>query len=162
MNMQLRPVKRLATIAVMALSALLSLTFTAGAAFAEFRQTLDVVTVGFEGPSSRAEKQYVYSRGTPLEIVVSIEGWYKVRDAQGALVWVERKAVGERSNVQVIAPIADVHTAPDAISPVLFRVEQGVIFQLVTPPSATTGLYAQVRHRDGQSGYLRIDALFGL
>jgi SH3 domain protein len=130
--------------------------------FADFRQTVDAATIGFEGPSTRATKQFVYSRGTPFEVVVTIEGWYKVRDAQGALVWVERKAMAERTNVQVGANPADVHAAPDAASAILFRADSGVLMQLVSPPNAASGLYAQVKHRDGTLGYVRVDTVFGL
>lgn len=134
----------------------------ASIAFADFRQTIDTATIGFEAPSLRADKQYLYPRGTPLEIVVSIEGWYKMRDSQGALAWIERKAVGERNTVQVGANQADVHAGPDAVSPVLFRADVGVLLQLLAPPNATTGLYAQVKHRDGTVGYVRVDTVFGL
>jgi SH3-like domain-containing protein len=136
---------------------------TATAWAQDFKQTNEAATIGFEGPSTRATKQYLYSRGTPLEILVQIEGWYKVRDAQGALVWVERKALAERSNVQVKpGAAADVFANTDANSPVAFRVDGGLLLTLVAPPSAATGAFAQIRHRDGQSGYMRLDSLFGL
>ena len=139
-----------------------SLCLIAGAAHAEFRQTSADATVAFEGPSARATRQYIYSRGTPVEIVVQIEGWLKVRDAQGALAWVEKKALIERSNVQVKTPAADVLVAPDAASPIVFRAESGVLLTLVTPQPPNAGAWAQVRHRDGQVGFVRVDTLFGL
>ncbi len=133
-----------------------------GAAHADFRQTSEVATVAFEGPSAKATKQFIYSRGTPVEVVVQIEGWVKVRDAQGTLAWVEKKALVERSNVQVKVPSADALVSPDAASPIVFRAENGVLLQLVTPQPANAGAWAQVRHRDGQTGFVRLDALFGL
>ena len=134
----------------------------AGMAHADFRQTSDVATVAFEGPSAKATKQFIYSRGTPVEVVVQIEGWVKVRDVQGTLAWVERKALAERTNVQVKAPSADVLAAPDAASPIIFRAENGVLLQLVTPQPPNAGAWAQVRHRDGQTGFVKLEALFGL
>ncbi|MCS6995855.1 MAG: SH3 domain-containing protein [Casimicrobiaceae bacterium] len=131
----------------------------ASALAAEFRQTIEPVTISYEGPSTRANKQFLYSRGTPLEVVVQIEGWVKVRDAQGALTWVERRALGERTQVQVITPLAEVLAAPDPAAAVLYRAEAGLLLTLVAPPS---GRYAQVRHRDGTTGFIRTDALFGL
>jgi SH3-like domain-containing protein len=129
----------------------------------EFKQTNEAATIGYEGPSSRATKQFIYSRGTPLEVLVSIEGWYKVRDSQGALVWIERRALGERTNLQVKPNVsADVFASPDANSPVAFRVDGGVLLTLVASPSPATGPFAQVRHRDGQTGFVRVDSVFGL
>lgn len=133
-----------------------------GAAHAEFRQTVDVATVAFEGPSAKAARQYLYPRGTPLEVVVQIEGWVKVRDVQGELVWLERKSLGTRTNVVVKTPVADVYAAPDVASPIVFRAENGVTLQLVTPQPADAGAWTQVRHRDGQVGFMRMDTLFGL
>ena len=131
-------------------------------AHADFRQTSADATVAFEGPSAKATKQYLYSRGTPVEVVVQIEGWLKVRDAQGALAWVEKKALVDRTNVQIKSPIADALAAPDVASPIVFRAENGVLLTLVTPQPPNSGAWAQVRHRDGQVGFVRVDALFGL
>jgi SH3-like domain-containing protein len=139
-----------------------ALSLIAGAANADFRQTSADATIAFEGPSAKATKQYLYSRGTPVEVVVQIEGWLKVRDAQGALAWVEKKALTDRTNVQIKSPTADALAAPDAASPIVFRAESGVLLTLVTPQPPNTGAWAQVRHRDGQVGFVRVDALFGL
>ena len=133
-----------------------------GVAHADFRQTTDNATVAFEGPSAKATKQFIYSRGTPVEVVVTIEGWVKVRDATGTLAWIERKALGERSNVQVKSAIADIYAAPDANSPILFRADSGVLLLIVTPQPPNAGAWTQVRHRDGQTGFVRLDSVFGL
>jgi len=139
-----------------------SLLGATGVAHADFRQTTDVATVAYEGPSAKATKQFIYSRGTPVEVVVTIEGWVKVRDASGTLAWIERKGLGERSNVQVKSAIADIYTAPDAASPILFRADSGVLLQIVTPQPPNAGAWTQVRHRDGQTGFVRLDSVFGL
>lgn len=139
-----------------------ALSVTSGAAHADFRQTSADATIAFEGPSAKATRQYLYSRGTPVEVVVQIEGWLKVRDAMGALSWVEKKALTERTNVQIKSPTADALATPDAASAIVFRAESGVLLTLVTPQPPNAGAWAQVRHRDGQVGFVRMDALFGL
>ena len=145
-----------------ALFTALLVALMAGVAHADFRQTSEVATVAFEGPSARATRQFIYSRGTPVEVVVQIEGWVKVRDAQGTLAWLEKKALTDRTNVQVKAPTAEAYASPDAASAIVFRAENGVLLQLVTPQPPSAGAWAQVRHRDGQTGFVRLDALFGL
>jgi len=139
-----------------------ALGVTSGTAHADFRQTSADATIAFEGPSAKANRQYLYSRGTPVEVVVQIEGWLKVRDAMGALTWVEKKALTDRTNVQIKSPTADALATPDAASPIVFRAENGVLLTLVTPQPPNAGAWAQVRHRDGQVGFVRMDALFGL
>ena len=131
-------------------------------AHADFRQTTDNATVAYEGPSARATKQFIYSRGTPVEVVVTIEGWVKVRDASGTLAWIERRALGDRNNVQVKSAIADIYASPDAASPILFRADSGVLLQIVAPQPPNAGAWTQVRHRDGQTGFVRLDSVFGL
>ena len=42
-------------------------------------------------PSVKSKKLYVVNRGYPLEVVVVVEGWSKVRDASGELAWIETK-----------------------------------------------------------------------
>ena len=46
---------------------------------------------------------FVASRYMPVEIVVSIEGWVKVRDQAGDLAWVEKNALSELRTVVVTA-----------------------------------------------------------
>jgi SH3-like domain-containing protein len=158
--MKIRALKLCASVTPVAIG--IALGLTTGAAHADFRQTSADATVAFEGPSAKATRMWLYSRGTPVEVVVQIEGWLKVRDAQGALAWVERRALSERSNVQIKPPTADILATPDAASPIVFRAESGVLLTLVTPQPPNTGAWAQVRHRDGQVGFVRLDALFGL
>ena len=81
---------------------------------------------------------------------------------QGALAWVEKKALTDRTNVQIKSPMAVALVAPDVASPIVFRAETGVLLTLVTPQPPNAGAWAQVRHRDGQVGFVRVDALFGL
>jgi SH3-like domain-containing protein len=155
-------VSHITRLAGLVIVGLLGAAGATGVVHADFRQTTDSATIAYEGPSAKATKQFIYSRGTPVEVVVNIEGWVKVRDATGMLAWIERKALGERSNVQVKLPTADVYSAPDAASPVLFRADNGVLLQIVVPQPANAGAWTQVRHRDGQTGFVRLDSVFGL
>ena len=50
----------------------------------EFR-SINAATVLYDAPSARGGKLFVIKRDTPVEVVVSLEGWSKVRDAQGGL-----------------------------------------------------------------------------
>jgi SH3-like domain-containing protein len=126
----------------------------------DVRATLEAATILFDAPSLKGQKQFILSRDTPVEIIVQIEGWSKVREAGGAIAWVERKALGERKHLQVKNAYADILTAPDAASSLSFRAEQNVLLQIAEP--STTPGWVKVRHRDGQQGFVRIESVFGL
>src|SRR5690606_12728066 len=55
----------------------------------EFLSIASPVAILYDAPSLSAEKLYVASMNLPVEVVVKVEGWVKVRDSNGYLVWVE-------------------------------------------------------------------------
>lgn len=112
----------------------------------------------FDAPSQKARPLWVIARGTPVEVVVSLEGWVKVRDASGDLAWVERRALADRRMLIVTARGAEVRSQADAAAPLVFAADKDVLLEFVEPgPSG----WAKVRHRDGQSGFVRINQVWG-
>ena len=75
---------------------------------ADFRTTADAPTVLYDAPSSRARPQFVFGRDVPLEVLVSVEGWTKVRDVSGTIGWIANKSLAERRVLQVRVASADV------------------------------------------------------
>ena len=65
------------------LGAVLVPLLAAGANAAEFRSVADSAAVLYDAPSAKATKLYVVGRSYPLEIVVGLGGWTKIRDAGG-------------------------------------------------------------------------------
>ncbi len=130
---------------------------------AEFRSAVGPATILYDGPSLKARPVVVVGRDYPLEVIVSVEGWHKVRDATGELAWVERRAVAERRSVMVRVPVAEVRSGPDPSAPVVFQAEQGVLLELAdagaSPPPPG---WLSVRHRDGQSGFIRLQNVWGV
>ena len=135
-------------------------------ATAEFRATADAAAVLYDAPSAKAKPLFVLGRDTPLEVIVPLEGWVKVRDAAGTIGWIDRKALTERRSVVVRVAVADVLASPDPAAAVVFRAEQRVLLELAEPAAtaATTATpgWVKVKHRDGQSGFVRIAQVFGL
>jgi SH3-like domain-containing protein len=117
------------------------------------------VTILYDAPSKMGKKLFLIRRYTPVEVVVGLEGWVKVRDVDGALAWVEKKALAERRTVLVTADRAQIRqTAADSAA-LAFEAEKGVALELLEP--AVAG-WAKVRHRDGSVGYLRVNQVWGL
>ena len=148
--------------ALCATFALFSLTVLA----AEYRATADPATILYDAPSTRAKPLFVFGRDVPVETLVSVEGWTKVRDMAGTIGWIANKSLTEKRMLVVRAQMAEVRASPEDSAPVVFRVEQSVLLELAEPatsPVATASPgWVKVRHRDGQTGFLRVSQVFGL
>jgi SH3-like domain-containing protein len=139
-------------------SAALVLAFCAAPAAAlDFRSVAENAVILYDGPTTKSSKLFVVNKGYPLELVVSVEGWTKVRDANGAFSWVETKQLTEKRTVMVKVPMAEVRVKPDESAPIAFQAQQNVLLDLVN----VSGGWIQVRHRDGGTGYVRAQQVWG-
>ncbi len=126
---------------------------------ADFRSIAEPAVVMYDAPSLRSKKLFVVSQFYPVEVMVSIENWAKVRDATGELSWVEKKALSEKRTVLVRVNLADVRQTADEKSPLAFQVREGVALELAEVGASG---WIKVRHRDGQSGFMRNSQVWGL
>ena len=124
----------------------------------EFRSVAENAAVLYDAPSARAKKLYVVNRGYPVEVVVVVAGWIKVRDASGELTWIESKFLADKRTVMVKVPLAQIHQSADDSAPVVFQAQQNVILELV---DVTSGGWLRVKHRDGQSGFVKVTQVWG-
>ena len=136
-----------------------ALTAAATVCAADFRSVGDMAAILYDAPSIKAKKRFILGRGYPVEVVVSVEGWTKIRDAGGELAWIENKNLNERRTVLVKPALADVRASADDKAPLVFQAEQNVVLDL--NDLSGTG-WARVTHRDGQSGYIKVTAVWGL
>jgi len=126
---------------------------------AEFRSVAENAVVLYDAPSVKAKKRYILGRGYPVEVVVVVEGWTKIRDAGGELAWIETRSLSERRSVMVKTALADVRTAAEDKAPLAFQAEQNVLLDL----NELTGTgWARVTHRDGQTGYIKVSVVWGV
>lgn len=132
---------------------------SAAAAAAEFRSVSAGAAVLYDAPSVKAKKLYVMSRDYPVEVVVVVEGWTKVRDATGDLTWIESRHLGTNRTVLVKARLADVRASAADNAPLVFQAEQNVVLNLL---ELSGGGWVRVAHRDGSSGYIRTGQVWGL
>jgi SH3-like domain-containing protein len=146
--------------------ALLAAALPTLAPAAEYRSVAEPAVVLYDAPSAKAKGLFVLGRDVPLEVLVTLDGWVKVRDATGTIGWVDRKATGERRTLVVRAPLAEVRAGPEDAAPLVFRAEQNVLLELAEPAASLAATanpgWVKVSHRDGQSGYVRVTQVFGL
>ena len=139
------------------LALLAAAPLAAGAA--EFRALGDRPAVLYDAPSVKADRLFVASRHYPFEVLVKLDQWTKVRDANGEVAWVENKALGDRQTVVVTVPLADVRAAPSAQSALVFEAYKQVLLEITEAPADG---WVRVRHRDGQQGYIRLSHVWGV
>ena len=76
---------------------------TAGAAQAiEFRSLTEAAIV-YDAPSTEGRRLFILRPGTPVEIVVTLDQWIKVREPSGSLSWIERRVLAKRRTLLVTA-----------------------------------------------------------
>jgi SH3-like domain-containing protein len=124
----------------------------------EFKSVGAAPAIMYDAPSVKGRKVFVAPRGMPVEVVLSYGEWNKVRDASGDLAWVEAKALTSKRHLVVTAASARVRASAEEAAPVVFTVDKGVLLEMVDP--AVSG-WVKVRHRDGQSGYVRAAEVWG-
>ena len=136
------------------------------ASAADYRTTAEAPTLLYDAPSAKSRPLFVYGRDVPLEVVVVVEGWTKTRDVGGAFGWIPNKSLSDKRMLLVRVPVAEIRANPDDGSPLVFRAEQNVMLDLAesaaSPGTTATPGWVKVRHRDGQSGYVRVNQVFGL
>ena len=126
---------------------------------------VDFKTVGaapvilYDAPSSKGGKLYVAPRGMPLEVVLSYGEWVKVRDASGEMAWTEAKGLSAKRNVVARAANLKVRASPDDTASAIILVDKGVLLEMSEQPSSG---WVKVRHKDGQSGYVKTSEVWGL
>ncbi len=147
-----RPTKRFAALLAAAL-------LPGWAAAMDFRAVTAERAILFDAPSLQAKKLYVAGKYYPVEVLVSLDDFVKVRDSAGDLFWIEKKNLGGMRTVVVTAPRADIRQAPDKSAPLVFQAERAVALELLEAGSSG---WAKVRHPDGASGYVAVAQVWGL
>jgi len=125
----------------------------------EFRSVGENATPMYDAPSVKANKLFVASRFYPVEVIVLVDNWIKVRDAAGDLSWVEKKTLSDTRTVVVSAALADVRQRPEDGAPLAFQARLGVALEIV---ELSASPWVKVRHRDGQTGFVRANQVWGL
>jgi SH3-like domain-containing protein len=139
--------------------AFLVLALSASSALALDYRTVTEAAAMYDAPSAKAKPQFVVRPGTPVELVVSLEGWSKVRDSKGDLAWIEKKYLAEKRNVIVRSDRIQVRVAAEDKAALVFEAERDVVLELV---EAAPGGWVKVKHRDGQIGFVKAPQVWGL
>jgi SH3-like domain-containing protein len=136
---------------------LLGLATALPAAAIDYRSVVEPALM-YDAPSQQGKPLYAIARGTPVEAVVVLDAWVKVRDAKGELAWLEKRLLSEKRTLLVKADRAQVRAQPDDTAPLAFEAERDVLLDFLEP--GPTG-WVKVRHRDGQQGFVKTVQVWG-
>ena len=128
------------------------------AAATQFVSIGDKPAILYDALSVKANKLFILSRNYPLEVLVKLDKWTKVRDC-GRRHRLGRKYLAGRQTI--CAGIGNHGRNPcgrPAGANVVFEAQRGVLLEVTAP--AADGWLA-VRHRDGQSGFVRATQVWG-
>ncbi|MBL8517089.1 MAG: hypothetical protein JNM76_08975 [Betaproteobacteria bacterium] len=129
------------------------------ASAAEFRSIGDRPAVMHDAPATKAVKLHILGPMQPVEVVVKLDKWSKVRDFSGEFAWVESGTLVDKRHVVVSVPNAEARVQPRLAAALAFEAKRGVVLELTGAP---VDGFAPVKHRDGSAGFIAISQLWGL
>lgn len=113
----------------------------------------------YDAPSQKAKPLFAIAAGTPVEAVVTLDAWVKVRDPKGDLSWIEKRHLSQTRTVMVKTERAQVHVQADEKSPIVFEAAKDIVLEWLEPGPLG---WARVKHRDGQTGFVKSTQVWGL
>ena len=143
------------------IAALLPVTlavFGTAAQAVDFRSVWPGPAVMYDAPGLRSKKVFIAPAGMPVELVLSNGDWSRVRDAGGDLAWIESKYLSNKRTLVVEVPQATARASASDTAAVVFSASKGVVLELAEPVSSG---WIKVRHRDGETGYVKASDVWG-
>ena len=136
-------------------------------AFASFFVQADFISVKskqailFEGPSNTTEKMFIVTEGYPLEVLVNLKDWKKVKDHNGKISWIEAKNTQDERTVLILKENTVIFNQANDKSHKLANVEKFVVLKLNS--AMLIGEWAQVKTQiEGLVGFVNSTEVWGL
>ena len=146
------------TLRLLTKSTLAALLLASSAVHAlDIRSAVRHGVIMYQAPQDSSKKLFVLSRNTPLEVLSESDTWLRVRDRDGTLAWMHKADLSSKHFVAAIKPV-DVRQQADLSSPVVLHADKDVLFELLDNNRAG---WLKVKHRDGATGFVRIEEVWG-
>jgi SH3-like domain-containing protein len=126
----------------------------------EFRSVAINKAILYDAPSTEAKKLYLLGNGYPVEVIVNLGEWIKVRDHFGSLSWVQSSQLSTKRTALIVTDQAELKQSDDDGAALMANFEKDVVVE-VLPATAKSG-WVKVKHRDGATGFVRSTALWGI
>lgn len=153
--------KSIASAARVVVSAAILLATSQSALAVDYVSVATAATL-YDAPSVKAKPRYVIARDTPVEQVVVVGAWVKVRDSAGDLLWIEKSMLSPKRTVIVRGERVKVRQVADEQAALVFEAEHDVVLDVVEPVVQGVAGWAKLKHRSGQIGYAKAKEVWGL
>lgn len=125
----------------------------------DFRSVAVPKAILYDAPSVSAKKVLLFSHLYPVEVVVNLGAWLKVRDAQGSMNWVETTQLSTKRSVMITKNLTEMRARAEATADLVATLDKEVVLELVDVKSNNGWL--KVKHRDGLVGYVLVSSIWG-
>ncbi|MCK5162890.1 MAG: SH3 domain-containing protein [Desulfobacula sp.] len=122
-----------------------------GLVFAQQRLcvTADIANMR-SGPGTKHDVLWQVEQYHPVTIVQKKGNWYKIKDFENDVAWLHKSLLGKLEGVITIKNKCNVRSKPNTKSSILFTVEKGVPFKVLS----RKGNWIKIEHADGDIGWI--------
>ena len=114
-----------------------------------------------EAPSSSTKKVYIVTKGYPLEVIVSLKEWKKVKDHEGLINWIKTSDLSSKKTVLNLKNNNSIYLKPNSSSPLLANVNENVTLELLDTKKIDDWIKVYSKVGDIE-GYIKVTNLWGI
>ena len=115
----------------------------------------------YEGPSSSTDKEFIITEGYPLQVMVRLKDWIKVKDHLGKISWIQSADTSKDRNVMTLNDNVNLFYKPTTDSVHLAKIEKDITLKLLSP-FPTNGWIQVKTLSQNIEGYIRAEDVWGL
>ena len=114
-----------------------------------------------EAPSDSTKKVYIVTKGYPLEVIVSLKEWKKVKDHEGLINWIKTSDLSSKKTVLNLKNNNSIYLKPNSSSPLLANVNENVTLELLDTKKIDDWIKVYSKVGDIE-GYIKVTNLWGI
>jgi len=114
-----------------------------------------------EAPSDSTKKSFIVTKGYPLEVIVSLKEWKKVKDHEGLINWIKTSDLSSKRTVLNLKGDNSIYLEPSSASPILAKVNENVSLELLDAKNIDD--WVKVYSKVGDiEGFIKATDLWGI
>ena len=114
-----------------------------------------------EAPSDSTKKTFIVTKGYPLEVLVSLKEWKKVKDHQGAINWIPSNHLSSKKMVLNFKDNNPIYLEPNESSPTLAFAAENVVLEIVDNKRIDNWIKVYSKLTEVE-GFISIENLWGI